>query len=326
MLAVEWDAQDAARRRHKPKASTIHGWLCKMRGTLMGNESVRREGRYEMKEARAIRTYMKQRSKQQKKQAGGFSLFGLGGGSSRPRSRGSSRRHAVSLSRGSRHSGSQKKSSTALVPYAQRGQAKRQQSDRRRLLQAGGQEGEQWKQTPCEARAPAAPQPDAATTAGEATVGEEMIVALRVDGCTSVYFTTAYDNRRAFPCTLQHRPQDVVAEDMSGTYESRQISVSLVELYITWRHSRNPRGTAANGTLGSCVTTTTGSSVPYTEAASIDQANSDEEAAALLLGLRALCASVRSGNGSRNSRRCSSLETTEVHTASGPHLRLLDTP
>ncbi|KAA1466691.1 hypothetical protein DENSPDRAFT_890375 [Dentipellis sp. KUC8613] len=136
VLAIEWDA-DAARRRHKPKASTIHGWLCKMRGTLMGNESVRREGRYEMKEARAIRAYRKQRSQQQKKQAGGFSLFGLGGGSSRPRSRGGSKRHVVSLSRGSRHSGSQKKSSTALVPYAHRGQTKRQQSDRRRLLQAG---------------------------------------------------------------------------------------------------------------------------------------------------------------------------------------------
>ncbi|KAI9001356.1 hypothetical protein BD414DRAFT_474410 [Trametes punicea] len=56
--SIEWDSdEDRARRRHHHKASTVHGWLTKMRGTLLGSESTRRRGIREMREARAIRRY-----------------------------------------------------------------------------------------------------------------------------------------------------------------------------------------------------------------------------------------------------------------------------
>ncbi|KAI9467359.1 hypothetical protein BJY52DRAFT_64827 [Lactarius psammicola] len=78
MFEIDWDSEEDRRRRRR-KASTIHGWLCMWRGTLIGNERVRQRGRREMKEARAIRAYYSQRAHET---AGGgsgpFSLFRLG--------------------------------------------------------------------------------------------------------------------------------------------------------------------------------------------------------------------------------------------------------
>ncbi|OBZ76462.1 hypothetical protein A0H81_03744 [Grifola frondosa] len=66
MIEIEWDSQeDRARRHHRPKASTVHGWVTKMRGTLLGSESIRRRGIREMKEARAIRKYKRNRADHQ---------------------------------------------------------------------------------------------------------------------------------------------------------------------------------------------------------------------------------------------------------------------
>ncbi|KAH9173306.1 hypothetical protein EDB89DRAFT_719072 [Lactarius sanguifluus] len=78
MFEIDWDTEDDRRRRRR-KASTIHGWLCMWRGTLVGNERERQRGRREMKEARAVRAYYRQRAHET---AGGgsgpFSLFRLG--------------------------------------------------------------------------------------------------------------------------------------------------------------------------------------------------------------------------------------------------------
>ncbi|KAI0824707.1 hypothetical protein BC628DRAFT_1419815 [Trametes gibbosa] len=61
IASIEWDSEeDRARRRHHRKASTVHGWVTKMRGTFLGSESTRRLGLREMKEARAMRRYKKE--------------------------------------------------------------------------------------------------------------------------------------------------------------------------------------------------------------------------------------------------------------------------
>jgi len=69
MIDIEWDASESSgsRRRYR-KASTIHGWVTKLRGTLSGNERVRSRGIREMREARAIREYEKKRGKGSKQQ------------------------------------------------------------------------------------------------------------------------------------------------------------------------------------------------------------------------------------------------------------------
>ncbi|KAI0637970.1 hypothetical protein C8Q77DRAFT_401060 [Trametes polyzona] len=54
--SIEWESdEERARHRHRRKASTVHGWVTKMRGTLLGSEATRQRGLREMKEARAIR-------------------------------------------------------------------------------------------------------------------------------------------------------------------------------------------------------------------------------------------------------------------------------
>jgi len=59
---VEWESYHAdGRKRVRPPASTIHGWLTKMRGTLLDNETLRRNGIKEMQEARAMRLALKKR-------------------------------------------------------------------------------------------------------------------------------------------------------------------------------------------------------------------------------------------------------------------------
>ncbi|KAF9472956.1 hypothetical protein BDN70DRAFT_423390 [Pholiota conissans] len=55
-MKIEWASHfnpDGTRRR--PPPSTMHGWLAKMRGTLIGNEELRSRGMREMREAAARR-------------------------------------------------------------------------------------------------------------------------------------------------------------------------------------------------------------------------------------------------------------------------------
>ncbi|KAI0265843.1 hypothetical protein BC834DRAFT_969798 [Gloeopeniophorella convolvens] len=110
-LEIEWDTEDD-RRRRRYKASTIHGWLCMWRGTLAGNEAVRQRGRREMKEARAIREYYRQRAAEKAKAAGGssgplglfrFASFKGKARAAAPASRPKAQRHKSSSSRRSGH-------------------------------------------------------------------------------------------------------------------------------------------------------------------------------------------------------------------------------
>ncbi|KAI0677034.1 hypothetical protein C8Q78DRAFT_61663 [Trametes maxima] len=56
--SIEWDSEeDRARGRHRHKASTVHGWVVKMRGTLLGRENTRRRGIREMERARDNRRH-----------------------------------------------------------------------------------------------------------------------------------------------------------------------------------------------------------------------------------------------------------------------------
>jgi hypothetical protein len=49
------------RRRSRPKASTVHGWLVKWRATFSGNERLRKEGIREMREAKAVREWKRKK-------------------------------------------------------------------------------------------------------------------------------------------------------------------------------------------------------------------------------------------------------------------------
>lgn len=86
MIDVEWDNHhdEHVRRRYpyRHKASTIHGWVTKLRGTLTGNEHVRSAGIREMKDARTIRRHRSKREaehreRERRRSGGGFfsSLF-----------------------------------------------------------------------------------------------------------------------------------------------------------------------------------------------------------------------------------------------------------
>lgn len=76
-LADNRGAQPEASGSHRRyrKASIIHGWVTKLRGTLTDNERVRSRGIREMREARAIRAYKKQKAAQFKGGAKGASGF-----------------------------------------------------------------------------------------------------------------------------------------------------------------------------------------------------------------------------------------------------------
>ncbi|PBK72800.1 hypothetical protein ARMSODRAFT_1082188 [Armillaria solidipes] len=101
-MKIEWAAdfhRDGSRRRH-PIPNTMHGWLAKMRGTLIGDEKLRSRGMREMKAAREYKRVHPRR----KKQPGGFlaNLFGRKSAPSRTGSgtRGQPRvRHRVSAHR-----------------------------------------------------------------------------------------------------------------------------------------------------------------------------------------------------------------------------------
>ncbi|KAF4575093.1 hypothetical protein EYR36_006449 [Pleurotus pulmonarius] len=84
-MKIEWTSAqyhpDGTPRR-RPLASTMHGWLTKLRGTLLDDEKTRWKGIQEMKEARAIRRWKKQREAQRRASGQShrigrlFSIFG----------------------------------------------------------------------------------------------------------------------------------------------------------------------------------------------------------------------------------------------------------
>ncbi|KAI9574656.1 hypothetical protein HD554DRAFT_2012002 [Boletus coccyginus] len=73
MFQIEWKSShyhSDGRRRSRPKASTIHGWLVKWRATFTGNERLRKEGIREMREAKAVREWKKQKKAARQAKAG----------------------------------------------------------------------------------------------------------------------------------------------------------------------------------------------------------------------------------------------------------------
>ncbi|KAF9491347.1 hypothetical protein BDN71DRAFT_1452943 [Pleurotus eryngii] len=84
-MKIEWTSAQYhpnGTPRRRPLASTMHGWLTKLRGTLLDDEKTRWKGIQEMKEARAIRRWKKQREAQHRASGHGhrigrlFSIFG----------------------------------------------------------------------------------------------------------------------------------------------------------------------------------------------------------------------------------------------------------
>ncbi|KAL4249114.1 hypothetical protein ABKN59_005780 [Abortiporus biennis] len=86
MIEIEWEpASHHYQRRgrgpyipYRHKASTIHGWVTKLRGTLLGDEAVRRRGIREMRDAKTTRKYKKLRAAEMRRRGertGGFFSF-----------------------------------------------------------------------------------------------------------------------------------------------------------------------------------------------------------------------------------------------------------
>ncbi|TFK92824.1 hypothetical protein K466DRAFT_594861 [Polyporus arcularius HHB13444] len=74
MATVEWDSGDRGHHRHK--VSTIHGWVTKLRGTIIRSKRTRHAGVREMEEARALRIYKKENPEQfRRTRGGGFFWF-----------------------------------------------------------------------------------------------------------------------------------------------------------------------------------------------------------------------------------------------------------
>ncbi|CAL1701143.1 unnamed protein product [Somion occarium] len=75
MFEIEWDSNTDAHSRHRypyrHKASTIHGWVTKLRGTLLDNEAVRRQGIREMQDAKRARQWRKQRKAERRMRSSG---------------------------------------------------------------------------------------------------------------------------------------------------------------------------------------------------------------------------------------------------------------
>jgi len=58
MPEIVWESYHSdGRPRNTPLPSTVHGWLTKMRGTLLDNEAVRYQGIKEMKQAAVVRVH-----------------------------------------------------------------------------------------------------------------------------------------------------------------------------------------------------------------------------------------------------------------------------
>ena len=82
----------------RAKASTVHGWVTKLRGTLFGNERTRQRGIREMQVASAVRQYKRERNarKQKRHRRGGFFSF-LGSSRHRSRSKRRDRNHGTTV-------------------------------------------------------------------------------------------------------------------------------------------------------------------------------------------------------------------------------------
>jgi len=85
-MKIEWASHfrsDGTRRR--PPPSAMHGWLAKIRGTLIGDEILRARGMREMKEAKARKRYVA-RLRQQRSANSGRSLLSFLGFAKRKKS------------------------------------------------------------------------------------------------------------------------------------------------------------------------------------------------------------------------------------------------
>jgi hypothetical protein len=94
MINVEWDSSVIQHGRHqgKLKSSTVHGWLVKMRGTLIGDERMRWRGIQEMRSASRHRdrnaSSPPRHSSGSRKRSGGGGVFSsLFGSTKRPSNR-----------------------------------------------------------------------------------------------------------------------------------------------------------------------------------------------------------------------------------------------
>jgi len=89
MPEVEWEEEPGQGYR-RSKVSTIHGWVTKLRGTLIGSERTRQRGIREMQAASAARQYLRERKARKRKQhnrGGLFSFFAPSRRKSKSRSR-----------------------------------------------------------------------------------------------------------------------------------------------------------------------------------------------------------------------------------------------
>ncbi|KAI6105860.1 hypothetical protein F5141DRAFT_1126450 [Pisolithus sp. B1] len=80
MFQIEWKSShyhSNGRKRSRPKASTVHGWLVKWRATFSGNESLRKKGIAEMREAKAVREWKKQHKSARRSKKGAKSPLGI---------------------------------------------------------------------------------------------------------------------------------------------------------------------------------------------------------------------------------------------------------
>ncbi|KAJ8584779.1 hypothetical protein M405DRAFT_439461 [Rhizopogon salebrosus TDB-379] len=81
---IEWKEShyhSDGRRRSRPTPSIFHGWIVKWRATFSGNEPLRTAGIREMREAKALQEYKRQRraarrGKKGPARSGLFSFFG----------------------------------------------------------------------------------------------------------------------------------------------------------------------------------------------------------------------------------------------------------
>ncbi|KAI0952320.1 hypothetical protein AcV7_008167 [Taiwanofungus camphoratus] len=101
MIDIEWESPDKYGRRRRPKASTVHGWVTKLRGTLTGNERVRSRGIREMREASIVREYYRKRDAKRRAQErkGCSGILSLFSSPKKRRSRGQSHRRDVVIHR-----------------------------------------------------------------------------------------------------------------------------------------------------------------------------------------------------------------------------------
>lgn len=110
--------RDGTRRPYDQKYSTIHGWVTKLRGTLLDNESVRRAGIREMKAAKAVREWKRKHAKERHARKGGGGIFSFLGFSSKSKKRSSSK---ATLSRdASRKSSTKKGGSDTVLHFSHR--------------------------------------------------------------------------------------------------------------------------------------------------------------------------------------------------------------